>query len=291
MIPDYGTLGAPEKTSYLTGDSDKPAKILQSSDVWSLGCVFSAAATYVVLGHHGIHQYDQLRRLATDFRSDAFHDSKNVLKEIFDWHNFLRASVRKSDRLTSQIIDVVEKHMMVISAENRWHADRVSETLESLLRDHPSTNDSTSLGWSRPHDHIVSILRQSATGAIKKSDKTRIIHLVAHRADHQAAQHPTITAPDLGLQRRQESQSSISTALSGSSVPRNDTEVPHMTVQELEDYFKQTDVADHSRRKSSVRSLFSRSKLHTKPLRPMDVKLHDFYNNRALVCLFPRGSS
>src|SRR5436190_15235802 len=43
---------------------DKGYPVSQRVDTWSLGCVFSLAATWVVLGYGGIHQFERLRKEA-----------------------------------------------------------------------------------------------------------------------------------------------------------------------------------------------------------------------------------
>ncbi|KAF2679078.1 hypothetical protein K458DRAFT_315328, partial [Lentithecium fluviatile CBS 122367] len=47
------TYGAPEVSSEAT--------VHQTIDTWSLGCVFSMAATWVILGYSGVCQYQLVR--------------------------------------------------------------------------------------------------------------------------------------------------------------------------------------------------------------------------------------
>ncbi|KAK0729524.1 hypothetical protein B0H67DRAFT_638129 [Lasiosphaeris hirsuta] len=135
------TYAAPEKAQWLdVGDTATlPDKVLQNSDVWSLGCVFSIAATYVVLGKQGVKQYDAIRRhahakLNTGLIQDIFHDNDKVLDVVKDWHEYLRISARRADGLTAAILDMVDNHMLVVPAVQRWEAKQVSEHCSELIR-------------------------------------------------------------------------------------------------------------------------------------------------------------
>ncbi|KAK8107550.1 uncharacterized protein PG998_009563, partial [Apiospora kogelbergensis] len=95
----------------------------QKIDIWSLGCVFSVAATWVILGRQGVFVYEKLRLNAIKklgdshsgrqpSASDAFHDGQEVLGAVTAWHNHLRSSVRKSDTITSRILDLIDIEML-----------------------------------------------------------------------------------------------------------------------------------------------------------------------------------
>ncbi|KAK7948477.1 uncharacterized protein PG986_009363 [Apiospora aurea] len=95
----------------------------QKIDIWSLGCVFSVAATWVVLGCQGVLIYDKLRQNAinqlreshaksTPTADDAFHDGQRVLSAVTEWHAYRRASMRKVDTITSEILDLIDTKML-----------------------------------------------------------------------------------------------------------------------------------------------------------------------------------
>ncbi|KAK2044196.1 hypothetical protein LZ31DRAFT_566008 [Colletotrichum somersetense] len=129
------TYADPEKAAYLDGRSSKKPEVPQTSDVWSLGCVLSIAATYVVLGTQGVLIFNQLRREAifslTETSSDAFHDGKTVLAEVRHWHNYLREAARRNDVYTSAVLDMVDKHMLV--EKDRWEAKMICQQFEKLF--------------------------------------------------------------------------------------------------------------------------------------------------------------
>src|SRR4051794_10282444 len=52
--------GSPEKVRSWSNQSSSD-EISHSSDVWSLGCVLSVAATWLVLGKQGVADYAELR--------------------------------------------------------------------------------------------------------------------------------------------------------------------------------------------------------------------------------------
>ncbi|KAI8292810.1 hypothetical protein K4K56_005762 [Colletotrichum sp. SAR 10_98] len=130
------TYAAPEKAAYFDEETQKIFKITPKSDVWSFGCVLSIAATYVVLGKQGFLVYNELRRqsiyLGTEQMNDAFHDGKEVLQSVINWHKYLREAARKTDPFTSEVLDMVDNHMLVAS-ETRWDAKMVRDGFEKIL--------------------------------------------------------------------------------------------------------------------------------------------------------------
>lgn len=137
-------LGAPERYS-----SNQTA-VRQTIDTWSLGCVFSIAATWVVLGCQGIGQFSILRERA--FKrviegqnsknlqkestlkggGDYFHDGREVLTDVKSWHGVLRSALRKTDTITDQVLDLVDKHMLIGSAEERITAKDLCTHLKQI---------------------------------------------------------------------------------------------------------------------------------------------------------------
>jgi len=127
----------------------KSAPVSQGIDIWSLGCVFSIAATWVVLGSPGVKTYEQLRRRAVrriaenEFKSgvterfeapivSGFHDGHDVLREILDWHQILRQLVRKIDDITSGVLDLIDDAMLVMQNQ-RMSSAALRKQCQSLL--------------------------------------------------------------------------------------------------------------------------------------------------------------
>ncbi|KAK8038980.1 hypothetical protein PG993_007391 [Apiospora rasikravindrae] len=102
----------------------------QKIDIWSLGCVLSEIITWIVFGRQGVLVYDKLRQIAIKqlrgsrsprqpTADDAFHDGQEVLGAVTDWHQHLRASMRKSDTATSEILDLIDSKMLQSAPEQR----------------------------------------------------------------------------------------------------------------------------------------------------------------------------
>lgn len=119
----------------------------QTIDVWALGCVLSIAATWITVGHQGVRQYTQLREAANRRvmkqqsqdgsmlqlphlgYGDYFHDGRDVLPEVTDWHKYLRSIVRGTDRVTSHVLDVVDHYMFVQDPCQRWQSSDIYDKL------------------------------------------------------------------------------------------------------------------------------------------------------------------
>lgn len=128
------------------------AEAHQTIDVWSLGCVFSVTATWVALGYEGIKQYRRLRSQAILKRvdeqkklqsntgpklddGDYFHNGIGVLQEVTDWHKYLRAVLRRSDKSTTNFLDLVDKHMLIGSPEERSKSCDLCKKLDIIRAD------------------------------------------------------------------------------------------------------------------------------------------------------------
>jgi hypothetical protein len=132
---------------YYARHRDPTVKVDQSCDIWSVGCVLSMAATWVVLGNQGIYQYNIVRQKAIrtvversagaeqrDINpGDFFHNGKDVLPEIKQWHQYLRSVARHTDHITNRILDLVEEHLLV--AQNRMSAEDLYKRLQTLLEE------------------------------------------------------------------------------------------------------------------------------------------------------------
>ncbi|KAJ4356762.1 uncharacterized protein N0V89_004798 [Didymosphaeria variabile] len=119
------TYAAPERSARKSGSK---VAVSQSVDLWSIGCIFSMAATWIVLGYQGIRQFDYIRRRAigdivrrtreqgsepTIMEGDFFHDGTDILPVVKEWHKYLRASVRHTDHVTRKMLDLTENDLLV----------------------------------------------------------------------------------------------------------------------------------------------------------------------------------
>ena len=120
--------------------------VSQTIDIWSLGCVFSIAATWVVTGRKGMAWFFKSRSQAVKqlgLRSgatcknqgDQFHDGEKPLEIVKEWHKVLRGFVRDSDYITKQVLEIIEGHMLVTDPDHRDKAEKLCERLQKLLKD------------------------------------------------------------------------------------------------------------------------------------------------------------
>ena len=67
-------------------------------------------------------------------QGDHFHNGHRVLEDVTSWHEYLRTVLRKTDTITSQVLDLVDENMLLDSAEQRINASRLCSTLDSILK-------------------------------------------------------------------------------------------------------------------------------------------------------------
>lgn len=115
--------------------------VSQTIDTWSFGCVLSITATWVVLGVQGILQYRQVRIDAINnihihqrpSSQDCFHNGNSVLPEVKQWHQLLRASMRKCDTITDKILDLIDDKMLLADPLGRIRISDLCQELAGLL--------------------------------------------------------------------------------------------------------------------------------------------------------------
>jgi len=118
--------------------------------------VFSLAATWVALGHTGVILYEEVRQLAKNryieaqraqnqasqiSEGDQFHDGRNVLEAVTNWHQYLRNVLRGTDTITSEVLDLVDNEMLLGSADQRTNASDIHSKLQSILEKSPRSSE------------------------------------------------------------------------------------------------------------------------------------------------------
>jgi hypothetical protein len=146
--------GGPERAH------NKSASVSQKFDIWSLGCVFSEAATWLILGYRGVELFTLVRKslqlvghnIHDDDKTedsdlsdqsddelkkirgfDRFHDGSDISKTVTDWHEHLRCSARACDPITVSILKMVEEKMLKQDATKRLSAAGLVEEMRTLL--------------------------------------------------------------------------------------------------------------------------------------------------------------
>lgn len=140
-------IGAPE----YPGRSEEP--VSQAIDIWSLGCVFSLAATWIIQDHTGVDLFHKVRkraikkhieaqrgqiishnRITTVSEGDQFHNGCEVLDAVTEWHKYLRTVIRKTDTITCRVLDLVDEMMLLGTPEHRIKADDLCSELAMKFR-------------------------------------------------------------------------------------------------------------------------------------------------------------
>ncbi|RWA06079.1 hypothetical protein EKO27_g9026 [Xylaria grammica] len=149
ISPDGGTetYGAPEffQMASRSSKDDTSCTVTNTIDTWSFACVISVAATWVVLGWQGIKQYQAVRKAAikkvksaheaaaADLYDDTFHDGSVVLKDVTNWHKYLRQVMRKSDPISHRLLDLIDKEVLGPDPNSRLTSAMLYEKLKNLL--------------------------------------------------------------------------------------------------------------------------------------------------------------
>lgn len=136
--------------------------VSQRFDIWSLGCVFSEAATWVAFGHRGITLFQLVRKSGklghvthaeqsnnlesggsfgavhddelTRIRGkDQFHDGSKMSSAVEKWHLHVRQALRRCDLLTEKILGIVESDMLRANPNERRSANEVAEKFMSCI--------------------------------------------------------------------------------------------------------------------------------------------------------------
>jgi hypothetical protein len=88
-----------------------------SADVWSLGAVLSETAVWIGKGYNSVHEYRQERANATQYMSkrlgNCFHDGRNVLSTVLEWHDSLAPLLQLRDGVTLFVVKTIQSRVLV----------------------------------------------------------------------------------------------------------------------------------------------------------------------------------
>ncbi|KAJ4305089.1 hypothetical protein N0V90_000619 [Kalmusia sp. IMI 367209] len=144
--------GAPE---YFVNENDlfllrTAMEAKPSKDIWSLGCVFSEAAVWSVLGYDGLLQYKKARTAATEAfpelrntaYSGCFHNGLETLRVIQQTHAQICTKRHRNDSIIESMVELVDAMLV---AENRRPSAvdvyRRSRRILTMASDFLGTND------------------------------------------------------------------------------------------------------------------------------------------------------
>ena len=130
--------GAPECYTHIHSTEESPTQVKKSVDAWSLGCIFSEAAFWVVRGWNGLEEYRRRRKIETDrligFRDPyCFHDGYKALKVVRNLQQTLARDCRFSDRISagSDLHSMI--NLMLQPRESRKDATELSDCAAQLM--------------------------------------------------------------------------------------------------------------------------------------------------------------
>lgn len=115
-------------------------KVTQRFDIWSLGCVFSEAATWILLGYRGVEQYRLVRKcvdgeVSSELKGDdCFYRKGMVSNPVLEWHKFLRESLRIGDHITGPILTLIEDKMLLGQAKDRISSSDLVDQLKDIVQ-------------------------------------------------------------------------------------------------------------------------------------------------------------
>jgi hypothetical protein len=117
LSPAKVRLGAPECYRFDDFIAHSRLNVKQSVDIWSLGCVFSEVAVWVVHDKSRLETYRQMRLDETeqlyDFRDQGcFHDGQKALLSVSTMHDTVFDNVRYTDHVTRSVIKKMVDEML-----------------------------------------------------------------------------------------------------------------------------------------------------------------------------------
>ncbi|KAK3667545.1 hypothetical protein LTR22_001723 [Elasticomyces elasticus] len=129
VMADYDTFGtktygAPECYRSDRFSQTTRLQVPQGVDIWSLGCVWSELAVWIVKGYSGLETYRRRRKAATDElgidNSGCFHDGHAVLPCIREVHDALRwEDMSDDDLITGNVWHGLIENMLHSKASER----------------------------------------------------------------------------------------------------------------------------------------------------------------------------
>lgn len=182
--------------------------------------MFSIAATWVVLGYQGIQQYNVIRqkaiqRIISDQQKlpatqrptiplserDYFHDGVNVLSDVLKWHLVLRDALRRTDTVTSQVLDLIDNKLLLADPSLRLTAAQVCKELKDILstaQEKPRIRAPTTIeeylrevddnAPAKPRDSgsVSSLEKTGKSQTIKEARKSKLNRLPIMKTTHRS---------------------------------------------------------------------------------------------------------
>ncbi|CZR54532.1 uncharacterized protein PAC_04416 [Phialocephala subalpina] len=129
--------------------SENRGAVNQTTDIWSLGCVFSIAATWVILGAEGIKQYQRLRlkAIATLIQTQTLQSSPGTGQLKLNRGDYFHDGFKVLPEISSSVLDLIDTGMLVGDSKQRMTSIKLCEQLKAITKslEIPSINVSKSI--------------------------------------------------------------------------------------------------------------------------------------------------
>ena len=110
-------------------------------DIWSIGCIFSEALTWSVLGLVYLDAYQRQRAQQDQNDGPRFHDGQRVLAVVTNQHQECLQSIRQGNILINEIVQLLDRDMLVPSGERASCTMVLHRALRILETHNPRPQD------------------------------------------------------------------------------------------------------------------------------------------------------
>ncbi|KAF2466682.1 kinase-like protein [Lindgomyces ingoldianus] len=186
------TYAAPEYSSaHIDGRRERPY------DIWSLGCIYMELIVWLTSGSDGLKGFRDRRAKELSIREEwepAFHNGTAPLNEVLLMYEHARSRLKPYDDWSGIVLDLVEKHMLVSSKNERLGARDIhrlwKESVETPTHQPPVVNSidllqlstcstSSTIFDSRQVWSTNESARNVAEGELRCMDQSSLVELEA----------------------------------------------------------------------------------------------------------------
>lgn len=168
--------GAPECYRHDTTNPATRRQVTPGVDVWSLGCILSEAAVWLVLGLTGLQQYRDLRKLNAKEHGiedlDCFHNGEVILRCVEERLQKLPSNLQRCDIITEPVLTMIKDHML-LPRQHRRSANTLWWKSSKVLKDSASMKD-IDQNFFEPYQTVRSSTSPSTDSRASEREATSI---------------------------------------------------------------------------------------------------------------------
>ncbi|KAH6997700.1 hypothetical protein BKA56DRAFT_6429 [Ilyonectria sp. MPI-CAGE-AT-0026] len=166
-LASHQTYGAPECSHHARYTQLSTNLITTEADIFSMGCVMSDAAAWVIDGQPARDEYmrkraHETKRLSTfddSCHEGCFHDGVQALEAVTYVHKVINTCVAKFDAITREVVQLVQNCMLIPQGDGRWSANELREELVKIKQ---AAEEETSSIYSTDDQHNTLAQTQSS---------------------------------------------------------------------------------------------------------------------------------